>query len=73
MSTASCRYKPRTMLWALVNEDFSDLTVKQIAEVFGTSAHHVYVSIKRIEEQTGYKVPYIRVRQKECPNHTAEA
>lgn len=67
MSTVSCPYKPRTMRWALVNEDFSDLTVKQIAEVFETSTPVVYAAIKQIEAQTGYKVPYVRLRQKRKP------
>lgn len=62
MPTVSCPYKSRTMRWALMNEDFSDLTVKQIAEVFNTSTPVVYAAISQIKVQTGYKVPYVRVR-----------
>lgn len=51
-------FKPRTMIWALYEEDWSDLTVPQIAEVFGMSESYVYSAIRRIWKLTGYRVPY---------------
>lgn len=51
-------FRSRTMIWALYEEDWSDLTVHQIAEVFGTSDSYVYAAIRRIRRLTGYRVPY---------------
>ena len=53
-------FRPRTMVWALYEEDWSDLTVHQIAEVFASSDE----SIKR---KTGYMVPHVRLSYKGVP------
>lgn len=57
-------FKPRTMVWALYEEDWSDLTVKQIAEVFGTSPETVYAAIRKVKQVTGYRVPYVTLSPK---------
>lgn len=57
-------YRPRSMLWALVEEDFSDLTAQQIAEVFDTSDKVVYQAMTRIRHETGYNVRFARKRKK---------
>ena len=57
-------YRPRSMLWALMEEDYSDLTIEQIAEVFDTGAPTVYSSITRIKRETSYEVPYKHIRNK---------
>lgn len=57
-------YKPRSMLWALVEEDFSDLTVAQIAEVFDADMHTVYTYLSRIKRETGFVVPYRHIRRR---------
>lgn len=49
-------FKPRSMIWALLEEDWSDLTVRQIAEVFGTTEESIYKSMQRIQKVTGKKV-----------------
>lgn len=46
-------YKPGTIKAALYEEDFSDLTIPQIAEVFGTNERTVYHTIYRIKKETG--------------------
>lgn len=58
MSKIECPYRPRTLIWALYNEDFSDLTVAQIAEVFDTTPAYIRNAIIRIKRETGYIVPY---------------
>lgn len=49
-------YRPGTMFAALYEEDFSDLTVKEIAEVFGTSTGPVRSVIYVIKRDTGKQV-----------------
>lgn len=56
-------YRPGTMVAALYEEDFSDLTVERIAEVFGTSKMAVYTSIKKIKQETGKVVAFKRRRR----------
>lgn len=51
-------FTPRTMIWALFEEDWSDLTLHQIAEVFDTSIVSVKATINSIKKRTGYTVPY---------------
>lgn len=54
-------YKERTMIWALYEEDYSDLTASQIADVFGTTKEYVNQAMRRIKRETGYVVPYVRL------------
>lgn len=51
-------FVPRSMRWALMEEDWSDLTVRQIAEVFDTSIESVKASMSAIKRKTGYIVQY---------------
>lgn len=53
-------YRKRSMLWALCNEDFSDLTKAQIAEVFNTSPTTVQHCMSKIKRETGFVVKYIK-------------
>lgn len=53
-------YKPRTLKWALIEEDWSDLTIEQIAEVFCVSLKYARQAIVTIKKDTGYIVPYRR-------------
>lgn len=55
-------FRPRTMVWALYEEDWSDLTVPQIAEVFATSDATVYAAIRKVKQVTGYKVPHVAAK-----------
>ena len=51
-------YEPKSMIWALMEEDWSDLTVPQIAEVFGVCPATIYGKLRQIHRETGYWVPY---------------
>lgn len=51
-------FRVKTMLWALMEEDWSDLTVAQIAEVFDTTYLSVNSALVRIKNETGYVVPH---------------
>lgn len=56
-------YRKGTMIWALYEEDWSDLTIEQIAEVFSTSEQSVIMSMRQIIKQTGYRVPHMLKRK----------
>lgn len=60
-------FKPRTMVWALYEEDWSDLTVHQIAEVFASSDESVYAAMRLIKRKTGYMVPHVGLSSKGAP------
>lgn len=60
-------FRPRTMVWALYEEDWSDLTVHQIAEVFASSDESVYAAMHLIKRKTGYMVPHVRLSSKGVP------
>mgnify|MGYP001029491456 CR=1 FL=1 len=57
-------YPYRSIPWALMEEDWSDLTVSQIAEVFGEEVEprDIRRYIAAIEKRTGYVVPFRRSR-----------
>ena len=54
-------YRPGTMIAALYEEDFSDLTAKQIAEVFDVDVSYIYKAALRIKRETGRQVNYLRM------------
>ena len=54
-------YRPRSMKWALVHEDWSDLTIEQIAEIFGVSKETIHVCISKIRKD-GHNVKYKRCK-----------
>lgn len=56
-------FKARSISWALMEEDFSDLTLEQIAEIFNTNHYSISEIIRRIYRKTGYEVPYINTRK----------
>lgn len=60
-------FRPRTMVWALYEEDWSDLTVHQIAEVFASSDESIYATMRLIKRKTGYMVPHVRLSSKGVP------
>ena len=60
-------FRPRTMVWALYEEDWSDLTVHQIAEVFASSDSTIYAAMRLIKRKTGYRVPHVRLSSKGEP------
>ena len=57
-------YRKNTLLWSLMECDWSDLTMDQIAEVLYTTPHQVSSYCARIKKKTGYIVPYRKKRLK---------
>lgn len=55
-------YEPGSVKWALVEEDWSDLTVGEIAEVFDMDARYIRRCISGIRQKTGYVVPHAAAR-----------
>lgn len=51
-------FRPGTMNAALYEEDFSDLTISQIADVFNSSEESVRCAIGTIKRRTGKAVQY---------------
>ncbi len=62
-------YEPRSIKWALMAEDWSDLTVGQIAEVFGPDVepNKIRRYIAAIKRDTGYEVPFLQGRRGRKP------
>lgn len=56
-------YRKGTMIWALYEEDWSDLTIEQIAEVFSSTEKTVSFTMRKITKQTGYRVPHMLKRK----------
>lgn len=57
-------YRKNTLLWSLMECDWSDLTMDQIAEVLYTTPHQVSSYCARIKKKTGYIVLYRKKRLK---------
>lgn len=53
-------FRPGTLIWSVMEGDWSDLTPNQIGEVLGTSGRSVTAQITKIRRWTGYDVPYRR-------------
>ena len=51
-------YEKGTLSWNLMEDDWSDLTVRQIAEVLDIQPSSIYCALKRIQKRTGYAVPH---------------
>lgn len=54
-------YRKRSIKWALLNEDYSDLTISQIAEVFDVTIGTVANSFRQIYADTGIRVKYTKL------------
>lgn len=50
-------YKPGTILYRLFEEDFSDKTIKEIADEVNSLPHYISCALNRIQDETGYRVP----------------
>ena len=51
-------YRKGTTIWSVMEVDWEDLTVKQIAEVLDVLPRYVAESMRRIRVKTGYVVPH---------------
>lgn len=54
-------YKRGTLIWALLEDDWSDLNVYQIAETLGYKPNSVRCAMYEILKDTGYRVQYARL------------
>lgn len=54
-------FKKDTIIWALFEDDWSDLNVHQIAEVLGCKPNYVRCAMYEILRVTGYRIPYTRL------------
>lgn len=53
-------FRKGSVAWALYHEDFSDLTLNQIAEVFDVNTRAVGEAMRRIYVTTGKRVKYTK-------------
>lgn len=53
-------YRKGTTIWSVMEGDWEDLTLKQIAEVLDVLPSTVSESMRRIRVKTGYVVPHAR-------------
>lgn len=58
MAKVNNPFKPSTVAWKLLEDDWSDLTVRQIAEVLDVQPDTVHRAIRAIRKETGYEVPH---------------
>lgn len=56
-------YRKGSIIWALYEEDWSDLTINQIAEVLGASYGVIASQLRKIRQDTGYMVPVTHQRR----------
>lgn len=57
-------YVPGTFIYRIMDEDWSTMTKKEIAEAIGSTYKNVTSSMWRIKDETGYDVPYVDRRSK---------
>lgn len=53
-------YNKGTLIWSVMEGDWSDLTIRQIAEVLDSNESSVRRIINKIKNRTGYDVPRMR-------------
>lgn len=51
-------YPKGPLIWSVMEGDWEDLTMEQIAEVMGSTYKAISSSITRIKKETGYRVPH---------------
>lgn len=51
-------FTPGTMRAALYEEDFSDLTIEQIAEVFNSTINAVHSAMTEVRTKTGKQIEF---------------
>lgn len=53
-------YRKGCVIWSIMEGDWEDLTVDQIAEVLNCDPHTVTHGIHSIKKKTGYQIPYTK-------------
>lgn len=56
-------YRKGSVIWSVMEGDWEDRTVTQIAEVLGTAPNNISTNIFMIKKKTGYNVPHKRQRE----------
>lgn len=60
-STYNGGFRYRSAIWALANEDFSDLTIPQIAEVLNIEETTVSNYIHKLKKEYGITVAHVKI------------
>lgn len=61
-------YRKGSLIWSVMEGDWEDLTVTQIAEVLGAMPNSISSNIAAIKRETGYDVPRASGRVRRRPN-----
>lgn len=56
-------FRKGSIIWSVMEGDWEDLTVRQIAEVLGTGPGNIYCCLSKIKTETGYIVPRVDARE----------
>lgn len=59
-------FREGTLIWSIMEGDWEDLTVNQIAEVLDTTEQQISVYLSHIQKKTGYAVPFRRRQRNKC-------
>ena len=59
-------FRAGTLIWAVMEGDWEDLTVNQIAEVLDTTPQQISVYIAIIKRKIGYAIPRLRKGKRTC-------
>lgn len=51
-------YRKGTVIWKVMEVDWHDLTIFQIAEVLGTTVMSIRDAVWRIRKETGFTIPH---------------
>lgn len=54
-------YRRGSLIWSVMEGNWEDLTISQIAEVLGTTDKIISAMLSRIKKETGYYVPRARM------------
>ena len=52
-------YKKGSLIWSLMEGDWEDRTTDQISEVLDADTNSIRSLLRKIEQDTGYKVLYV--------------
>lgn len=56
MAKPENKYKNGSTIWSIMEGDWEDLTVSEIADVLGASKNYVRTAMQKIKKETGYAV-----------------
>lgn len=56
-------YKPGTIIYRLMSDDWSMLTIEELVKYFNTTRATIVCSMSKIKDETGYCVPHFDGRK----------